>query len=238
MRGKMEKKAILPTGSKPIDTLLEGGLHAGEITSIFGEAATGKTTIAYQCLINMAKAGFTTVYVDTEHKFNTRRISQIDDRIDLSDHLIVLQPETFTQQVQHMKNLKQIADDRPFMLLLIDTISHLYRLELDSIPKNIALRRLFEQHIARVNGETRRLSLFTLITSQVRSYGGKTSPIGEDCIYAYSKRVLELNKGTINTKRYITLRKGISNLIDLSLPYAITEEGICPKTEVKLYSKR
>jgi DNA repair protein RadB len=221
--------AILPTGSASIDTLLEGGLHAGEITAVYGEAATGKTTLAYQCLINMAKEGFKTVYIDTEHTFNTRRISQIDDKIDLSDYLIVLQPETFAQQVNYMKKLKHIAEGQPFKLLIIDTVSHLYRLELDSISKNIALRRLFEQHIARIHGETRRHDLFTLIISQVRSHRDKISPIGEDQIYAYSKKILELNKGMIDNKRNAILRKGISNLIDESLPYIITEKGLSSK---------
>ena len=227
MRVRMGQKAILPTGSASIDTLLEGGLHAGEITTIYGEAATGKTTLAYQCLINIAKEGFNTVYIDTEHKFNTRRISQIDSEINLSDYLVVLQPETFAQQIKYLKKLKHIADGRLFKLLIIDTVSHLYRLELDSIPKNIAFRRLFEQHIARIHGETRRYSLFTLIISQVRSYRGKTSPIGEDQIYAYSKKILELNKGMIDNKRNAILRKGINNLIDESLPYVITEKGVC-----------
>ena len=236
MRARMEKKAILPTGSRPIDTILEGGLHAGEITSIFGEAATGKTTIAYQCLINIAKMGFNTLFIDTERKFDTRRISQIDNKMELSYHLAVFQPETFAQQVQFLKNLKNAIAERPFKLLIIDTISHLYSLESCSVEKNIALRRLLEQHLARIHGETRRYSLFTLIISQVRSYKGKTSPIGEDCIYTYSKRVLELSKGMISTKSYVISRKG--KMIDESLPYAITEKGLAPINEVKLYSKR
>ena len=231
----MDQKSILPTGTPPIDRLFEGGLHAGEVTTVFGEAATGKSTLAYQSLINAVKMELTTIYIDTE-KFNTRRIAQIDNKIDIPDFITLLQPETFTQQIQYLKNLKDLLNERPFKLLIIDTISNLYRLESNSLEKNIALRRLLEQHLARIHCETRRNSLFTLILSQVRSYSGKTSPIGEDCLYAYSRKVLELRKGLINNKRFAILRKGSSNLIEESLPYIITEKGLSSINEMKLLS--
>jgi RecA/RadA recombinase len=230
----MDQKPILATGTPPIDRLLEGGLHAGEITTIFGEAATGKSTLAYQSLINVVKMGLSTIYIDPEHKFNTRRIAQIDDRTDISDFIALFQPETFNQQIQFLKNLKDLLNERPFKLLIIDTISNLYRLESCSIEKNIALRRLLEQHLARIHCETRRYRLFTLILSQVRSYRGTTSPIGEDCLYAYSRKVLELRKGLPNNKRFAILRKGISNMIDESLPYLITEKGVSSINELRL----
>jgi len=234
MRSRMYQKPILPTGALPIDRILEGGLHAGEITTVFGEAATGKSTLAYQSLINVAKMELTTIYIDTEHKFSTRRIAQIDDKTDISDFILLFQPETFTQQIQYLKNLKDLLNERSFKLLIIDTVSNLYRLESYSIEKNIALKRLLEQHLARIYGETRRHGLFTFITSQVRSFKGKTTLIGEDCLYAYSKKVLELRKGLINNKRFAILRKGISNMIDESLSYVITEKGVSSINEVKL----
>ena len=86
MSCKMDRKGILPTGATPIDRLLEGGLHIGEVTSVFGEAATGKSTLAYQSLINMAKMGLCTIYIDTEHKFNTQRIAQINDENSVIDN--------------------------------------------------------------------------------------------------------------------------------------------------------
>jgi len=232
----MDQKPSLPTGAPPIDRLLEGGLHAGEITTVFGEAATGKSTLAYQSLINVAKMELSTIYIDTEHRFNTRRIAQIDNRTDISDFISLFQPETFTQQIQYLKNLKDLFNERPFKLLIIDTISNLYRLESCSIEKSIAKRRLLEQHLARIHCETRRYGLFTLILSQVRSFKGKTSPIGEDCLYAYSRKVLELRKELINNKRFAILRKGISNMIDESLPYVITEKGLSSINEIRLLS--
>ncbi|WP_287582660.1 ATPase domain-containing protein, partial [Candidatus Borrarchaeum sp.] len=225
-----------PTAALPIDRLLEGGLHTGEVTTVFGEAATGKSTLAYQSLINVAKMEHSTIYIDTEHKFNTRRIAQIDDKTDVSDFIALFQPETFTQQIQYLKNLKALLNERPFKLLIIDTISNLYRLESCSIEKSIALRRLLEQHLARIYCETRRYSLFTLILSQVRSFKGKTTPIGEDCLYAYSRKLVELRKGLINNKRFAILRKGRSNMIDESLPYVITEKGFSSINEIRLLS--
>ncbi|MFX1465902.1 MAG: ATPase domain-containing protein [Promethearchaeota archaeon] len=230
----MDQKPILPTGSPPIDRLLVGGLHAGEITTVFGEAATGKSTLAYQSLINVAKMELCTIFIETEFKFNTRRIAQINDKTDISDFITIFQPETFNQQIQYLKNLKDLLNERPFKLLIIDTISNLYRLEANSIEKNIALRRLLEQHLARIHCLIRKHGLFTLILSQVRSFKGKTSPIGEDCLYAYSRKVLELRKGLINNKRFAILRKGSSNMTDESFPYVITEKGLSSISEVML----
>ncbi len=232
----MDQKPILPTGVPPIDRILEGGLHTGEVTTVFGEAATGKSTLAYQSLINAAKMDLSIFYFDTECKFSTRRIAQIDDKTDISSFIAVFQPETFTQQIQYLKNLKDLLNERPFKLLIIDTISNLYRLESCSIEKNIALRRLLEQHLARIYCETRRYRLFTLIISQVRSHRGNTCPIGEDCLYAYSRKVLELRKGLTDNKRFAILRKGSRNMIDESLPYVITEKGLSSMNEVRLLS--
>jgi recombination protein RecA len=231
----MNQKSILPTGATPIDRLLEGGLHIGEVTSIFGEAATGKSTLAYQSFINIARMGLSAIYIDSEHKFSFRRITQIENRIDFSDYVEIFQPETFTQQMQYLKNLKKQLNEKRVGLLVIDTISNLYSLESNSIEKNIALRRLLEQHLGRIYCETRRFNLFTLLISQVRSFGGETHPIGEDCLYAYSRKVVELRKGLTNNKRFAILRKGTSNLIDGSLPYMITEKGVNSIKKVRMY---
>lgn len=232
----MIKVKCLPTGSTPIDILLDGGLHQGEVTAIFGAAATGKTTISYQSIINAAKMGISTILFDTENKFDSRRVCQINNTIDLSECLLILQPESFDEQIRYLQILEVLSKDRPFKLLIIDTVTNLYRMEM-SLQNTIfdVLNRSFEQHLARIHGETRRLELFTLVIGQVRDKENEKRPVGEDQLYTYAKNVLELKnvrfKGddeSIIEGLQVVLRKGIEDRVGRNLPYQITEKGICP----------
>lgn len=84
-----EKIKKLPTGCRPIDNLLDGGIECGSITEFFGENGAGKTqnshNFAVQCLRPEADGGFAeegkdlpvVLYIDTENTFRPERIISI-----------------------------------------------------------------------------------------------------------------------------------------------------------------
>ena len=72
--GRALKRAIT-TGCGALDLLLDGGLPLGEVVLIYGEAETGKTTLAMQCATNAVRMGLKTLYVDSDGTFSPARLT-------------------------------------------------------------------------------------------------------------------------------------------------------------------
>ena len=91
---------LIPTGCSSLDEQLKGGLHNGNIVIAYGEAETGKTTLAVQCSINCARMGYKTIFIDCDNTFFPRRMAQIafDDFETFASQIILMKPEDFDQQ--------------------------------------------------------------------------------------------------------------------------------------------
>lgn len=80
----------LSTGSKELDTLLQGGIETGSITELFGEFRTGKTqlchTLCVTCQLPVDQGGGEgkALYVDTEGTFRPERLMAIAERFGLN----------------------------------------------------------------------------------------------------------------------------------------------------------
>ena len=70
-------KRAITTGCGTLDLLLDGGLLLGEVVLVYGEAETGKTTLAMQCAINAVRTGLKTLYVDSDGTLSPARLTQI-----------------------------------------------------------------------------------------------------------------------------------------------------------------
>jgi recombination protein RecA len=89
---------VIPTGSISLDICLGiGGLPRGRIVEIYGQEASGKTTIALHVLAEAQKQGGTVAFIDAEHAF-PREYAEI---IGLNlDELLVSQPDTAEQALE------------------------------------------------------------------------------------------------------------------------------------------
>ncbi|MEK6827966.1 MAG: ATPase domain-containing protein, partial [Nanoarchaeota archaeon] len=76
----MEENSRLPTGSKILDGMLNGGYERDVITTLYGPAGSGKTVLCLLCAINVAKDK-KVVYVDSEGGFSLERLKQIASHI-------------------------------------------------------------------------------------------------------------------------------------------------------------
>lgn len=70
----------ITTGSGQVDKLLGGGIEAGSITELYGEARCGKTqfclTLAVTCQLRISRGGAEgkCLYIDTEGTFRSERL--------------------------------------------------------------------------------------------------------------------------------------------------------------------
>jgi len=160
----------IPTGCVVLDGLLEGGLSPRNITLIYGEAETGKTTLAIQCAVNAARLGCKTIFVDSDNAFSPERLSQIalGDLEEVSASIILVRPLSFTDQGAVIDQLEKYLTEK-FGLVVVDTITSLYRSELGNTKETFALNRELNRQVATLAQVSKAYEISVLLTSQVRS---------------------------------------------------------------------
>lgn len=90
----IKKVDTISTGSLNLDVALGvGGLPEGRINTIYGEASSGKSTIALQLVANAQKKGYLCAYLDSEHAVDLGYAKALG--VDLK-HLLFAQPESGT----------------------------------------------------------------------------------------------------------------------------------------------
>lgn len=128
----------LTTGSKALDTLLDGGIECGSITELFGEFRTGKSqlchTLAVTCQLPVDRGGGEgkCMYIDTEGTFRPNRIVEIANYHKLSpDQVLNNIAVAKCFNTDHQTNLlieagAMMAEQR-YALIIVDSATHLYR---------------------------------------------------------------------------------------------------------------
>ncbi|MDW8039868.1 MAG: ATPase domain-containing protein [Nitrososphaerota archaeon] len=161
----------IPTGCKGLDEILEGGLTAGSISLIYGEAETAKTTLAMQCAVNCARKGFKALFVDCDGTFSARRLSQMAsvDFEKIAELIILARPRDFREQTTLIDQLPNYVA-KGFGLVVFDTITHLYRLAVAEKPeKTFEINRELNRQMAWLAQFAKTRKIVVLVASQVRS---------------------------------------------------------------------
>ncbi|MDD3071397.1 MAG: ATPase domain-containing protein, partial [Methanoculleus horonobensis] len=124
----------ISTGSTAFDDLLGGGLERRAITQIYGEPASGKSTLCLMAAVACLRAGNSVVYIDTEG-FSVERFTQIagENAGTLADRLYLFEPLDFSQQGTMIADTEGLLKNghAPVGLLVMDSATALYRTELD-----------------------------------------------------------------------------------------------------------
>jgi DNA repair protein RadB len=220
---------FLSTGSGEIDNFLGGGMEAGTVMHIYGPAGSGKTSICLACAIGAVRKGKKVLFVDTEGGFNLGRFKQIaNDDMELAKKIVLLQPYSFEEQRNIVKNLGKIVNSG-FDLVVIDSIVSLYRLELVGDRKEtLELARELGRQMAALSKLSREREVAVLICNQVYSSFKEEEivPVGGDSLLYWSKVVLELEKSNKAGERIATIKKHPFLREDSNIKFRITSKGV------------
>ena len=235
----MEENSKIPTGSKVLDIMLDGGYENDVITTIYGPAGSGKTILCLLCAVNVAKNGKKVVYVDCEGGFSLERLRQVSSHIyqdykKLLDNMIFLKPTSFAEQKKAFEKLKDIVNDK-IGLIVVDTIAMLYRLELGKSEDVREVNRELGKQISYLTEIARKKSTPVLITNQVYADfddKDKVNIVGGDILKYGSKCLIELQI-TPNGNRRCILRKHRSLEAEREILFKIVEGGIIGTKESK-----
>ena len=172
------------------------------INLVYGESATGKTTLAMQESLKEAKENRKIAYIDTENSFSIERIKQMnEDYNELIKKIFLFQPKSFVEQHELIKKIGR------FDFIVIDTIGNHYRIDV----KN----NLYKAN-ARLNKQLntlKELNCKVLITNQVYFDINKNRNrnVGDNILVKYVDNIIKLEK---NPRILITKKEKLNFKID------------------------
>lgn len=212
------------SGSEIFDKLLDGGYENDIITSVYGPAGTGKTTMCLLAAIEASK-NKKIIFIDTEGGFSLTRLRQLaQDYKSVLEKIFVLKPTNFEEQRKVFEKLKGEVNDK-IGLIVVDTISNLYRAEFKKEDVQETNRALGKQLSALVE-IARKNNLPVLLTNQVYASfddRNKINIVGGDLLNYRSKCLIELQL-LHGSKRKAILRKHRS-LPQREIVFEIKESG-------------
>jgi len=219
----------IPSGSKILDRMLNGGYEKDIITTIYGPAGSGKTVLCILSSVNMARNKKKVIYVDTENNFSIERLKQIAkyDYNKILGKIMFLKPTSFEEQKKAFDKLRKIVDKK-IGLIIVDTIAMLYRLELGKNEGVYEINRELGRQISYLNEIARKKHIPVLITNQVYADfedKDKVKMVGGDLLKYSSKCLLELQITPTGNRKCI-LKKHRSIEEEKEITFKIVEGGV------------
>lgn len=240
----------IPTGSGELDRWLQGGYETDIITTFYGPAGSGKSNLCVMASSQQASQGKKVIFIDTEGGFSITRLKQIAPET-ATKNIILFKATRFYEQCKAFDKLLDLISGNPNIgLIVVDSITMLYRLELGEATQekdrdrvNIINRALLKQ--LRILTEiARKKHIPILVTNQVYSEflsredfeAGKERRVvmvAGDILRYWSKCIIELQNVGQGKKRAI-LRKHRS-LPEKDFIFSITNKGIERERKFKLF---
>lgn len=215
-----------------------GGLPKGQVTLLYGVSSTGKTSLALQCAVVCARRKLKTIFIDSDNTFPVNRLAQIasDDLDHVSPLIFVSRPRTFYEQSLLIENLSYYVKD--VALVVLDSITSLYRLELELVDTTFILNRRLNWQTAHLVQAAKAHDLAVIVIGQVRSVitekGDKRmEPVATRVLKFWAQNILRLRPSEKPALRQALVEKHfeVNHTGELCL-FALDEKGIVDLKEL------
>ncbi|UCE09980.1 MAG: AAA family ATPase [Candidatus Thorarchaeota archaeon] len=198
---------ILPSGVSSLDRILNGGLSTGHLTHVFGSASAGKTTLALQFVAGACRLGIRVAYINSETTSPLERLSQITEKefTELEDTVRILSPKTFEEQGAVINDLELYAREET-QLIVVDTLTRLYRTVLEDKTANYAAHRELNMQAGILKGLARQKDMAVLVLNQVRGSLEETKgfvPVAHNILDYWADYAIRMTRGTRKGERHL-----------------------------------
>ena len=220
------KTTIIKTNIIPLDTILRGGIRAGEVIQIVAEPGLGKSTIACQIAKQYCLEGKKVLYIDAEGSISIESLQSIGLDKEIDRNFFYVREATFSK-VEEIIDLFIREDNAD--LIIVDSIACLIpegfaKLEggisittnnTNYVSKNLTM--FFNKYNCIVKAKKINLLLINQYRNKIdmnvgtilKEYGGKNTKYNSDVILRISTI-----KATGTNKKFKQIKK-ISDGIDL-----------------------
>jgi DNA repair protein RadB len=206
----MERR--LHSGLSPLDDLLGGGFRYGAVSLIYGEASTGKTTLAISSLVKhlegdpWAKA----YYIDSDNKLSTRRLTQITKNPEVLERLLIWRSLSFPEQGRTIESLPDLLPSSNIPVV-VDSITGPYRLEAGSSAKTFRANKELNRQLGFLSETAKTRESAILVTGQVHSILDRdppeVEPVAQRLLGYWSDTILKLETTSIQGVRQAIIEK-------------------------------
>jgi len=178
------------------------------------------------------------IYIDTEGGFSISRLAQLTPNFEkLLDNIIISKPTHFEEQKRVIARLKERVEEKKIGLIIVDTISMLYRVILTKDDIYLTNRELASQFFA-LNEIARMNKIPVLVTNQVYAdfeVKDAVKMVGGDILKYGTKCLIEIQK--FKNARRLILKKHRSIPDGKEKFFKIVDKGIEAKTINKTISE-
>ncbi len=168
----------ITTGSRELDSILDGGIWTGEITEFAGPFSTGKTQLCFQLAIttqldlDRGGAEGKVFYIDSEGTFSAKRVMEISlafelDPMEALRNILVARALDASHQMELVKEVANIAREQNIKLVIIDSFASHFRAEYMGKERIIDRQQKIMFHAAQLSNLATVLDLGVVVTNQI-----------------------------------------------------------------------
>jgi recombination protein RecA len=224
---RMEVEAI-PCGCLSLDLAIGGGFPRGRIIEIFGDEASGKTTLALHLLASVQKNGGTAAFVDAEHALDPDYAKKIGVKI---DNLLISQPDTGEQALEIVETLTRSNGVDAIVIDSVAALTPKAEIEGEMGDQFIGLQaRLMSQALRKLAGIVSKTRTIIIFLNQTRQkigimWGSPTTTSGGTALKFYSSVRLEL-------KKIGQIKKGETQVVGNRIKVKVVKNKVAPPFKV------
>jgi len=227
----------MKTGCALFDEMTDG-IPEKMVSQVYGEYATGKTTLCLQMCVRASRAEKKSFFIDTEGGFSPERLVQMGGETTLKD-VMVFEVRDFSEQTERVIGLEGMMSGK-VGFVCVDSVVSLYRLEASDYNTRLDLSREMGRQLLVLSRIARTNNIPVLVTNQVyekmssdsnRKYISKgiskegVMPLGGDVLKYWCKMIVKLEKVERAVRRATLVRHSYKEE-EVSCLVSITHEGI------------
>ncbi len=203
----------LTSGCTALDNILNGGFRYGDVSLIYGEASSGKTTLTTSVVINhlLGDQWNKAYYIDSDGKLSMRRLVMIaggDESI--LKRLIIWTPKTFEEQSLIIESLPSVIIEEK-AVVIIDSITGPYRFKAGDSRLTFTANKELNRELGYLSEVTKTKNAAVIIVGQVHSVMDSdfqaVEPVANRLLRYWSDVILKLETTTVIGIRQALLEK-------------------------------
>jgi len=203
----------LTSGCTALDNILNGGFRYGDVSLIYGEASSGKTTLTTSVVINhlLGDQWNKAYYIDGDGKLSIRRLVMIaggDESI--LKRLIIWTPKTFEEQSLIIESLPSVIIEEK-AVVIIDSITGPYRFKAGDSRLTFTANKELNRELGYLSEVAKTKNAAVIIVGQVHSVMDSdfqaVEPVANRLLRYWSDVILKLETTTVIGIRQALLEK-------------------------------